>query len=420
MIKINRNKYEENVIEQKTITKKVKVISAIVLTILPILSPYAFFGPITLNMIIMGVSVFFLVIFKAKINKNIVIPVSLLWTTHMGLSLFSTFITTFNISLINSIVLISYSVLCISFLWCNCDFEIFTKYANFFGVISCIFIFIQAIFLAIGLEPPTGRLFNLKLLDYAGFVTTTWGFRLNSIFQEPSYFAVFSLPLLAISLKKNKFKLYLLYTIALILSSSSLGIIGAIIITVEHFLIEKRNIKQLLLIIMAVFIFHIIMYSTMDYYYNSFNRSLDKLLSIFESSNDTRLTGQVALFNYLPIINQIIGVGVNQMQNYFSGIIYGVYNYSNSFVVTLINTGIIGVLMYLIFIFYTVNRAKKTNRLIFVLIFIMVATTDYFIYNYFFFYILTFIYLNNESRVSNENIIRNIESNRNKLVSYNK
>lgn len=416
MTKIIENKYIEGRIENKTLKK---TISAIVLSVLPIFSPYAFFGSISLNMLIMGLAVFILVTLKARINKRIVTPIIILWITHLTVSLLSIFITSLNMALINSIILTSYSILCISFLWSNCDFETFIKYANFFGSIGCLFIFVQAVFLAIGLEPPTGRLFNLKLLDYAGFVSTTWGFRLNSIFQEPSYFAIFTLPLLAVNLRKNNYRLSLVYTIALILSSSSLGIIGAIIVAVDYLLIEKRSIKKFLSFIGLILIIHLIMYSTVNFYYSSFNRSLDKLLSISEGS-EIRFIGQVELFKYLPLINQLIGVGVNQMQNYFSGIVFGVYNYSNSFVITLINTGIIGLLVYVIFVFYTVYRSKKSNGLIFALIFIMVATTDYFMYNSFFFYILAFTYLNNESRVNNENIVCNIESSRNKLLSYNK
>lgn len=381
-------------------------ISAFILSVLPIFSPYAIWGSIPLNFMLLGLILFYFFIINMKLKINMAFPIILLWVFHLILSLISTFFYTFDISLINSLIFISISIVTISILWSFCDFDTFTTYANLIGFISCIFLFIQAIFLVMGAEAPSGKLVGLELLDYSSFVSTTWGFRLNSFFQEPSYFAIYILPLLAINLKKSNWKLATFYTIALLLSSSSLGILGAIFIIFYYLLFENKNIKSFLLFITLFFVIHLAFYYTVGFYNTSINRSMEKIMYLHEYSS-IRFLGQINMFMLLPFYHQLFGVGVNQMQNYFSAMGYFVHNYSNSFVITLINTGTIGFIVYICFIVFSYFKSKSNKKEIFIFIFILIASVDYLIYNAFFFYLLAFIYLKNESRFNNENFVYN-------------
>ena len=355
-----------------------------------------------------------------RIDFKLIAPALLLWLSHLILSMQAVYTTNSNAALINSLIVVSYTVLCIAIIWSHCDFDSFAKYANYIGLFCCLYLFLQAIFLALGLNPPSGRLFNLPLLDYAGFVSTTWGFRLNSVFQEPSYFAIYLLPLLVINMQKQNYKFTMLIILALVMSSSSLGVIGSALVIVYYLLIEKKNIRQFIVIIVLALIVHLIMYRYSDYYVTSITRTIDKAMLITDVSNDGRFSGQIGLYQYLPVINQISGVGVNQLKNYFASMGLDVSNYSNSFVATLINSGIIGLISYIIFIGYTMYKSFKYKKIIFALIFIMIAATDYFIYNTFFFYLLTFIYVCSERRLVDEDTVRDTAGTGNKFLRYHK
>lgn len=370
--------------------------SAVILSVLSILYPYAIIGSIPINMILMFISIVILMVFNTKFDKSSVLPIFLLFCGHFMLSLVSTFSWVFSMSLIYSLLNTTITVLTISLLWSRCKFDVFFRTANLIGVISCLILFLQAIMLGFGMEPLSGKIPFLSILDYASFVSTTWGFRLNSLFQEPSYFAIYCLPLLATNLKEKKLILAIMYMFALLLSSSSLGIIGAIIIILYHMILERRRVRDTIILSGVMLFSHYIAYSLSPYYISSFNRTIDKLSFLLEEST-LRIAGQSYLFNSMPITNQLIGVGLNQMSNFFVG--YGnVYNYSNSFVVALITTGILGLMMYAVFLIYSGFFSFKNKRIIYFIIFFMVASIDYLIYSPLFFYLLTFIYLREESR----------------------
>lgn len=395
------------------ISEKRSVVSAISISVLPILSPYAFIGPIPLSALLLGISTFLIFIFGGTIKKSISLPLTLLWITHLMLSLIAYFFTPNGMSLVNSLILISFNIFCFIVLVSNTIKEDFWKYSNYFGILSCAFLYIQALFLAIGKNPPVGKIEFLNLLDHASFISTTWGFRLNSVFQEPSYFAIYLLPLLVINLSDKKYLISIFYVFGLWISSSSMGILGSLIVLVYFSLINKSYMKKMVLILTGGVLLHLFFYNFIEYYSVSINRSIDKISYISEDSS-IRISGQSFLFDLLPFHNQLFGVGINQMQNYFLGSIHNVYNYSNSFIITLINTGVLGFISYLIFILYLAYKSLLNKRLIFMLLFLIVAATDYFIYNYFFFYLLTFIIIQSERPVKkNENIVRNIEVSRN-------
>jgi len=228
------------------------------------------------------------------------------------------------------------------------------------------------------------------------------------------------LPLLVINMQKKNYKFTILIILALVMSSSSLGVIGSALVVVYYLLIEKKNIRQFIVIILLALMVHFVMYRFSDYYVSSITRTINKAMSITDAGNDIRFSGQIGLYKYLPVINQISGVGVNQLQNYFTSMGLNVSNYSNSFVATLINSGIIGLISYIVFIVYTLYKSFKYKKIIFALIFIMIAATDYFIYNAFFFYLLTFVYVCSERGAGDEDTVCDTAGIGNKFLRYNK
>ena len=399
---------------QKTTMKE--RIATIVLAISPILSPYSVLRIIPLNTFLIIIVCAFLFSMKAKINLKNYKFILILWFTHLLLSVSVTVFSSFSNSLLSSLIVGTVNVIGIVYLSSNSNFSLFVKYSNRIGIFSCLFLFSQAISLALGVTPLSGKIIGLNLLDYSSFVQTTWGFRLNSIFQEPSYFAIYTLPLFAYNLKNRKLIFTFIYFLALLLSSSSLGIIGGSIVVI-YFLFVRRI--KAIYTLGAIFIFsfiHLILINLSTFYQSSLIRSFEKINNILIDSQ-IRLSGNFYLFEYLPTSNKLIGVGINQMQNYFGN---GISNYSNSIVITVINFGIIGLVSYFIFLVFMGLLAKKEGRFEYFSIFILILLVDYFIYNSFFYYILVFVFIENNAkeRYENENIVNYSESTGNKFIGF--
>lgn len=367
-------------------------LSTIILSVLPILSPYTFLGPISINIFLVLLFSFLLFICNLKINWGMVRFTWFLWIVHSFMSLISMLGTDPDPSHLYSLLVGTAMVVGIGYLWSNSDYTKFLKYSNAIGIFCCIYLFIQAICLSLDITPPSGRILGLHLLDYASFVQNTWGFRLNSIFQEPSYFAIYTLPLLSYNLNKKAWLTSLVYIFALILSSSSLGIIGVVITVLYIFLFKKKNKKYIFASLTILLVIHFSFMSISEFYSTSFYRSIDKLQNI-ERDSQIRLQGQLYLYDYLEIGNQMYGVGINQMQNHFMRSGHIVYNYSNSIVVTLINFGLLGLSAYFVFIISIGILSVRLDISEYFIIFLAVALTDYFIYNSFFFYLLAFIFI---------------------------
>lgn len=394
MIKIIRNTVnmgKHNIHLNKT------TYAGVVLSLLPIMSPYLGIGPLYMTMLILIGSVGLFWVTTKELKINIPIPVWILWFSHFIISIVAIFTTKFNIALINSMVVGTINVVCLSIMWTKCKYHIFVKSANIVGCVCCIFLVVQAMCLILGMEPPNGKIPGLSLIDHAGWVESTWGFRLNSVFQEPSYFAIFILPILVVALEEKKYKLAILYIFSLFMSSSSLGIIGAICVVVYFFIIKERKMGTFFLLLVCLIVIHSIAYANVDYYRSSFQQSLNKIQNIGIDSQ-SRLTGHINLFFQLPDINKLFGVGMGQLQNYFATQGVFVSNYSNAFVITLINTGIVGSIIFIVFqLYYFINSKNK----LFILIFIGICAIDAFMYSSFFYYILTFVILNkrNEKQI---------------------
>jgi O-antigen ligase len=173
-----------------------------------------------------------------------------------------------------------------------------------------------------------------------------------------------------------------------------LGIIGAIFVLLYHFVIIEKKINKFILLSIIAFFVHLILYIILPYYTSSFNRSLNKIMDL-DTDSAIRLTGQIHLYDNLPSINKLFGVGISQLSNFFSSKGIDIPNYSNAFVITLFNTGIIGLFIFIMFFLCLLFKWKK--KVIYILICIMICAVDYFIYSFFFYYVLGFVFIESKS-----------------------
>lgn len=376
-------------------------ICAISLVLLPLLAPYKFFGPFSASHILLIIAYLFSILYTKRIY--FIKSLFFLFFIHSILSMGAYFIRIEEISTDQipiSLIYILINIILIMQVIKSTPKTYFIKSALIIGILSSIFLCYQYVLVFFNINPPDGKLPFLIFKETSGWanidVNNIYMRRVHSFFPEPSYFAIFILPLLAYTLSKNKVFISMFFLVSLFLSTSSLGIIVGLLLLILKFLkIENlKKKKKFLLVLSLIFIFFIL-FNNLDI----FNYNTEKIQNLGVNS-DIRLIGYLDYFFILPDIFQIIGVGSNQFVYYFEE--YNLKNYSNAFVISLLNFGFLGFFALVIFIITRYMRYKQSRS--FIIIFFIICCVDAFLYNMYFFYILSYIYI--FSAIHKENITK--------------
>jgi hypothetical protein len=306
-------------------------------------------------------------------------------------------------NLINAEIAMAVDFIVYIMLWYYSDIDITMKYAHVFGYICCGFAVVQIIATISGDKVPSGQLPILEVST--GWVTEVWGFRFNSLFSEPSYFAIYLLPLFVYDFLKNNWIGTVVFGLFIVLSSSSLGIISLIVILVLRFVSVDFSLKgriKFILIFLCVIVLANIVVNYVPIIESFINRSYDKINEIFSRSadggfmGDVRLGGYFNLFGELPIKEQIFGVGNAQLQNYFAERGVNIYNYSNSFVLSLLNFGLLGFVIFVAFLGNLFCVSCKEKTLLFWVILIITLGVDSLLFSYRYYWLVYFVIFSNK------------------------
>lgn len=114
-----------------------------------------------------------------------------------------------------------------------------------------------------------------------------------------------------------------------------------------------------------------------------FNRLESDLTGARMSSAKYRLLGYSYLFQNYSFVQKMIGVGLGQYSA-----VFGVKSYSNVWITTLLNSGIIGLLFFIGILILLRKRIMSQNR-IFFWIMILVFSSDYQWFNWYFYYLIS-------------------------------
>lgn len=365
-------------------------LGALSLVLLPILAPYKFFGPFSISHLLLIVAYFFSIIYSRKIY--FIKSLMLLFLTHLTLSIIAYFIRIDDISANQipvSLLYIFINIILVMQVIRSTPKKYFIKSALFIGIICSFFLCYQYALIYLNINPPDGKLPFLTFKETSGWasidVNNMYLRRVHSFFPEPSYFAIYILPLLAYSLIKNKITISIIFIISLFLSTSSLGIIGSAILVIIKFLkIEDLKKKKKFLSVLGVMLTLYYMFNNLDVFsYNS-----DKIQNLNENS-EIRLIGYLEYYLILPDILQVVGVGSNQLASYFEE--FNLKNYSNAFVLSLLNFGFLGFFALIIFIISRYIKYKDSRN--YILLFFIICCVDAFLYNTYFFYILSYVFI---------------------------
>ena len=203
----------------------------------------------------------------------------------------------------------------------------------------------------------------------------------SSFFSEKAHFCEYLLPLLGVCLfdkaiKKSTFKALLLS--ALILSTSSgIGIVCVLFLwclkVIWLLVTKKETHKYLAFILLAIFVMlivHLILYN----YFPSYQLNFDKLFSASGQSSkaDYRVYRGFDIFNKMPFVEKIFGIGYRQYEpfslNYYITSIYDGADtnseYFSAITQILIYFGIIGFLVCFCCIFNLWKKSVIISRAI--------------------------------------------------------
>ncbi len=390
--------------------KSLPHLAAIILAISPLFDPYILFSINTVEVGVIDVLIVFaagLILYtkrEAKLDKILLIMLTVFFVINILSFLVFTDNRNFLLSLRVLILWTIYAILT-SILWQSCHKDMFVKTALCVGIFAAGFIFVQILALSFNFEQVwDGRIPFLKLSEYddwAKLRDITGVIRPHSIFQEPSYFTIYLLPLIAYTLEQKKIMLFLFFVVAAVFSTSSIALalifaivfIFALQFDIRSFLVNHKT--KVLILMGAAIISFVLLYVAIPPFHEMVDYSFLKIAKIGKDlqsnrmgSAKLRLIGNVGIFSEFTPWQKLFGMGANQYTLVFPKLI----PYSNSFVTTFLNFGIFGMGTILYFFSKLLDHMSKETR-IFALLFILLCFVDLFWFNWFFFYVLTWAIL---------------------------
>ncbi|MBD9043505.1 MAG: hypothetical protein EGR32_03400 [Solobacterium sp.] len=299
----------------------------------------------------------------------------------------------------NLIVWLIYAI-CLNYIWkkpCRDEFFYWVELIAIFASILVIFQFICGY---IGIHMWDGRIPGLSLGKYdgwAGYIDVNTGdIRPNGIFQEASYLGIYVSIAYAQAFKEEKLKRMLLYVIAMLMTTSVVAIITLATITVLTLIMKNKlslssRTTRKIFVLIGIFILILIIAGNLNtaigdsitYVLKRFTNFNSDLNGARMSSTKYRIIGHVDLFNQYSFLQKLFGVGIAQYSQVFN-----VSAYSNVWVTTLLNCGIIGVGCLALCVFNLKKRVKKEN-IIYLVVLILVLSSDWQWFSWYFFVLIS-------------------------------
>ena len=313
-------------------------------------------------------------------------------------------------SLKNIIVWFVYALF-LMYIWRTPCKDKFLYWVEIIAVVAAVVIILQFISGYIGVPMWDGKLPIGELGKYdqwSGYIDRNTGdIRPNGIFQEASYAGIYLSVAYVQALRNGRIKRAVLYAVAMLTTTSMIAVVMCIVLTLyivfigrAHDISKKIRIRILIGIIIAVLVL-IYLINTNESVYQSFayivgrlnNFNLD-LTGERMSSTRFRLLGHIYLFDRYSVIQKVFGVGVGQYSIFFD-----VSSYSNVWVTTILNSGIVGVIFLAISLLGIFKNISSENRIYFVILLIVIST-DYQWFSWYFFYLLSACILENKRKTS--------------------
>lgn len=202
-----------------------------------------------------------------------------------------------------------------------------------------------------------------------------WSFRASSAFLEPSYYVLFTSPALAISIMGGESEgrssvRFILLLLTYVLANASSGILLSVVALLVFVVKKKKSQKDYIVgtLLCAALLVYLLVGN-----YSFIEPAVERLSS--GASFDNRITRGLLVFNELPPINKLFGVGLNNLEPYMlsNGLSTAFdeknLNYSASFIQTLNYAGLFG---FTFLVGYLIGLGKRCKSPICVCLFVLI------------------------------------------------
>lgn len=268
----------------------------------------------------------------------------------------------------------------------------FYKFLCVIGVISSVFLFVQFALYQMGIV-VYGAIPGLRLDDSLASlivgISIDYG-RPASFFMEPAHFAIYILPIFALALFKKQFILSLVFLAALIVSTSSTGMMGALVV-LAIFIMQEPKIPLIIKWVFLAVAFALFIQYLPDISGSSF---LEKFRFVNLKEN-IRVFGTLEYFEYFSVKELLFGVGFNQLSTFLklnSPLV--VRNYASSLIFVFFSIGIVGGSIWTYFI-YRLHRLSRSKILF--IVFVIIYITDQILFNRNLVYLFLLLYIFSDS-----------------------
>lgn len=219
-----------------------------------------------------------------------------------------------------------------------------------------------------------------SLADTGAFVTNTYDsttLRSASFFSEPAHLSYYLCIAICINifLTRPKYVLSIIYSVCILLSTSTGGIIFSIFIWLYFLFIyknSKRNIIRNTIIVLGLVSIFFIFSNT-----SAYNYSVSKIGLFFDSkgvsSDRTNFDNQFAGFSFAELIT---GVGFGNAEYYIENVLNRDYVYSSSFSLVLMWVGSFGLVITIILLILMIRNTKAEAKVFLFLFIVTLFTTN--------------------------------------------
>lgn len=363
----------------------------------PILDPYII-GTTPLSSLFLFFSAFILLIFrngKFDIPKNYLPFAIYSFTIPVFVAIFLGYIN----HLTSSFASTFFFSICFVLLSSCIDYQYVKKYYKYLVLFCCaIFISQELMYYSLGYR-FSGLIpfFKIKYnyTDMSSFILHQMNWkRSSSIFLEPAHFAQYLLPYLAIEIghlydsKKLASKMSIFISVILLLTWSGNAIVVASLLWLIYLIVLKMNVlKKITILIPLVIVFS---FSFFNYISNTekgislLNRTKElKIDPENISSGSIRIYRGYFVYKDIPTIAKVFGVGAGGVADAIDHtpaklMFFDYERYLNNIQTLLIGYGIIGTLLFFIFLLYLFRKNSFSGKMILLVFFTLSFMESFF------------------------------------------
>lgn len=289
----------------------------------------------------------------------------------------------------NNLVSASIVLLSLIFTVRYTDVNLFYRIVNALGILAAIIAIYQyALYKFTGSINFNMYIPGLTLIIDKEEAVNIYNYRPSAFFLESAHLCIFLAPLVHWTLSHKRYILTGLYILGMLVSGSTTGFLFLFIILGYWLLSQRKGFWSTIMVIaMGV---GIIVYAPA-----LLSSNLERLNTYDVGS--VRLLGTLSYFQNLDAIQWIFGIGLNQLSGLLiaHGFMFDYsMNYAAAVIYMALSYGFVGLVVLIIYL-YRMFKANRTNLCLW-LIFVGLLCSDQILFNFNYFYIVSFILLSSK------------------------